>query len=311
MKPRKISRRKTFSFADHASVVVIAKNESLIGEALRSLPDWILRAADKWANQEFECARRKKIPWRQYLPLPDPWSFLLGVRGLPRNTENAFRAARSWLFGLRHLCHMAEGFASLKTDWYLELGKAITDGNKRREEYIRAKLANKFVLSKLIQQEVRSQRDQTVREEAAVWLRKRRAQITHRCRGERVKAEAFDPILRVPELEKTFPLEYHLVEAWLCFPNGPWPGLMFWSNKAMTKWLFYRMGRDPKNNANLGRDRVKKTRQCLGLVPVDEKSPIVWDASVLRSNSGNLKVTGSARDGKEAFSGECRRLLYV
>lgn len=75
----------------------------------------------------------------------------------------------------------------------------------------------------------------------------------------------------------------------------------------MTKWLFARMGKDQTSYESLGRERVKKARQRLGLIPVSDKSPIVWDVEIQRLINGGLKVIGYDRKRTLVFSGEFRR----
>jgi hypothetical protein len=297
-------RKKSFAFIDQAFVSALAQNESPLGMILSSLPDWMLRAADRWAQQDVDFRAKQKGPREGYLPLPDPWRYLLEVPSISASTKKTLRAAQSWLVGLRKLCHMAEGCGTLRTDWYEEAAKARAKGNKRRESYFLAKIAGRVGLFKRIQRDL--QAEGKLSEEAAVWCAKRQAQLKRRSVWQRAKAD-FEPMLRLEEIEKNFPFEYYLIESWLCFPSGPWPGLMFWSNEAMTKWLFARMEKPRTSYGNLGRDRVKKTRQRLGLLQVDAKSPVVWDVTIHRFANGGLTVKGHDRKGCLVFSGEFRR----
>ena len=203
--------KNSFAFVDRASVAALARNESPIGKILSSLPDWLLSAADKWAEQETDYQAKHNAPWQKYLPLPDPWQYLLDAPGVPPQTKKVCRAAQSWLAGLRKLGHMATGCGTLNTDWYEEVAKARAKGDKRREEYAFAKIADKLVLSQLLQQDLRTQKDPKVSEQAVLWLRKRQAQIRHRCTLQRAKPEGFKPMLRLREIEKSFLLEYYLV----------------------------------------------------------------------------------------------------
>ncbi len=298
--------KNSFAFKDHASVAALAANESPIGHFLRSLPGWMLRAADKWAQQETDSRAKHSGPWLDYLPLPDPWRYLLDAPAISQQGKGVCLAAQSWLLGLRKLCRMAEGYGTLRTDWYEEVAKARARGDKRRESLLLAKIAAKVGLSERIQRDLQAENNPLLSEQTAVWRRKRQAQLTHRPTWQRAKAD-FEPMLQLTQIEKSFPLEYYLVDSWLCFPAGPWPGLMFWSNRAMTKWLFARMGKDQTSYESLGRERVKKARQRLGLIPVSDKSPIVWDVEIQRLINGGLKVIGYDRKRTLVFSGEFRR----
>ena len=83
---------------------------------------------------------------------------------------------------------------------------------------------------------------------------------------------------------------------------------MFWSNTAMTKWLFARMGRDPSKHHDLGRAHVQKTRQRLGLIPVNGKRPVIEDIRITPSSNGaGLRVMGYGRNRTFVFEGEMQR----
>ena len=298
--------KNSYAFIDRASIATLAHNESPIGQILRSLPDWMLPAADKWAQQEADYVKKHPGPWQKYLTLPDPWQYLLDAPGVSAQTKKVCRAAQSWLVGLRKLCHMATGYGTLNTDWYMETAKARAEGDKGRENYAIEKIANKIGLSNLIQQDLRTQKNPQLSEEAAMWRRKRREQLGHYCKWQRAE---FEPMLRVLEIERSFPLEYFLVESWLCFPAGPCPGLMFWSNTAITKWWLAQRKQTSTGTrfANLERDRVQKTRQRLGLLPVNGKRPVIEDIKITASSIGGLKVTLRKRDGTVVFEGEKQR----
>ena len=306
----RIAGASTFALIDRASVTALARNPSPIGMLLRSVPDWMLHAADKWAGQDFDRQRQIEIPYREdYLPLPDPWQYLRDAPFIAAETKRVCRAAQSWLNGLRVLCRLATGFATLNTDWYQEVARAKAAGDNPRQESALAKLSEKFVLSQLIQQEVAAQDDPGVRDEAALLLKKRQAQIAHRPKAQRSKAEASRPILQAAEIERQFCLEYHLVSSWICFPSGPWPGLMFWGNKALTKWTLARLHRDPNRFPDReGRDYLKKVRQRLELIPVSEKSPVVWDVEISPIANAGLEIAGWGRNRELVFRGQVTRL---
>lgn len=282
--------QETFTLMDLVSVHALSQRLSPIGKILRSLPEWLLKEADRWA--ELDDAYRKRINEHRRYPVPDPWQHLLDAPAVSPNTKEVFRAAQSWLPGLKRLLHIATGYASLNTDWLEEALRAQASGDSRRRDRAWLKLVKKFARSKAIQQ------DPELPAEAIPWIKQSQAQIRHRPRDQRGKAEGFDPIVEIPEIKKRYPIEFTLVVCWLCFPKGNWPGLMFWSNKAITKFVFARKGQ-----GSLGCDYIKKIRQRLGLIPVSAKSPIVWDISIKRSRTGWLEITGQKRNGDAIFQG--------
>src|SRR5437867_1832016 len=100
-----------------SSVVELAGDKGLIGQTLRPYQE-LLRAADKWAEQNVYSAEKHKDLNR--LPLPDPWQFILDAPAVSTKSKEVFRAAQSQLGAVRHLIHIAEGIATLNTDWYQE-----------------------------------------------------------------------------------------------------------------------------------------------------------------------------------------------
>src|SRR6185312_5896608 len=54
-----------------ASLVELSCDTGLIGQILRRYPEWMLRAADKWAEQTYDHRKQHEEPNRP--PLPDPW----------------------------------------------------------------------------------------------------------------------------------------------------------------------------------------------------------------------------------------------
>lgn len=308
LQPQK-SKPRLFRFWDLASLVELAQGESHIATFLRRFPDWLLRAADRWAEQDYDQEKERKAPWQHRLvPMPDPWQYLLDAPGVTPLAKQVCRAAQSWLFGFSRLCRMAEGFATQNTDWFEKAARAKAAGDTREHHRIIMKLANKFVLSRATQDDVNAQRDPLLLLEMERLLKVRHAQIVHRPHTGRWKAQDFNPITDPTEIKAMYPFEYLLVQNWLCFPNCKLPGLMFWSNGAITKWWFAKARQDPKKSrGNFGRDRVKKMRQRLGLAPVSEKSPWVRDVTTEWLANGDLKITLLDRKGKQLFQGTFQR----
>ena len=235
--------------------------------------------------------------------MPDPWQYLLDAPAISADAKKVFRAAQSSIAGLYKLSHMAEGCGTLSTDWFEENRQARIQGDTRRQKFFAEKIAGKIGLSKRIEQEIAAKRDPILAEQLSGYRKTRQAQLAHRCRWQR-KSE-YEPLLKLLEIEKAYPLEYHLVESWPCFANGPLPGLMYWSNQAITKWTFTLLGTNRlKRYANLGRDTVKKTRQRLELVPVSDTSPIVWDVDCSLSTDGCIDIKGWNRKREIVFEGK-------
>jgi hypothetical protein len=210
--------------------------------------------------------------------------------------------------GLQKLCRLATGMANLNTDLLAKAEQAKASGDM--PGYLRAmqQIANKVSLSPAIQRDVLQHGSAMVIDEMEEHIKVLRAKLTHRARIDRYKAESFRPKFRLFEIEEAFPVEFFLVQCWLRFPNGPWPGLMFWSNKAIAKWFFATAGPDTKSFSNLGRDYIKKTRQRLGLIPVSDKSPWVWDLEVRRLVNRDFEVTCRNRKREIIFVGKKVRL---
>lgn len=100
------------------------------------------------------------------------------------------------------------------------------------------------------------------------------------------------------EFRKHNRLPVVLVEWWVRCGVNSVPGLMFWRNEALTKFLKIHLDQsilDPRG--------VKKIRQQLGLIPVGDKKHFVWDFSI-QCNNGDRKIEGYDRSGNRSFWGE-------
>ncbi len=302
------ARQHTFSFSDLSTVVEVARGESPIGAFLRQLPDsqWLLPAADRWAAQEADYQEKHNIPNR--LPLPDPWQYLLDAPVVSPGAKAVCRSAQSWIWGLRRLCRLATGVATLKTDWLEDAEKAKANGNLQQSYRAMTKIADKLSPSPVFQKDTQEHAAESRIVQQMQWyVQQRRAKIVHRPYAQRAKADSFNPKFRLTEIERDFPLEFLLVESWMCFPNGGWPGLMWWGNKAVTKWVLTRLHRNPNQFYNDGRGYIKKIRQRLGLLPVSDKSPWVWDVTVKSLTDGGFEITGWGRNGNQVFNGKRMR----
>jgi hypothetical protein len=291
--------KEPFQPDDMASVVALTKREGTgpVGHVLSLLPDWLLRAADKWAQQDADYQESHQDPNR--LPLPNPWQFLLEAPCVSKEIKEVCRAAQSQLHAFRHLCGMALERASLNTDWFQAALAAQARGDTAAFDSALAKVADSLVQFDFVQRSVRDQNDPELLQAMESWRTKRREQLIHRGRGSETKSPRPKPSWT--EIRDGFPVECCLVEGWVTLHPYEAPGLMFWSNRAITEWLFARLGRDPKRQKNLGRDYIKKIRQQLGLIPVSEKCPLVWNVTVKPLPQDQREIIGRQRDGKALF----------
>src|SRR5206468_959149 len=130
--------------------VELAADKGWIGGALRTLPDWMRREADRVAEQNAEYQQEHQDPDR--LPLPNPWPFFLSSPVVPQQIKKVCQAAESQLVALRHLGHMRMGIATLNTDWHGEAAKAKAAGDKGRYDHAVAKLASTLPLYAPVQE---------------------------------------------------------------------------------------------------------------------------------------------------------------
>jgi len=277
------------------SLVELARDKGTIGEILRRLPDWLLREADRRAEQNHEAKHKRQEAGR--LPLPDPWQFLLEIPAISEEAKKVFRASQSQLAAMRQVCGMATRRATLNCDWYVEAVKAQARGDKRSYEYAAAKLGNALAQYDPVLRALREygQNDPEFLASLEQWQSKRRAQLVHR--GEGKEWEQIKPWPKWSEIRSRFPIETMVMESWVRFGVDGAPGLMFWRNEPLTKLLLAFTQRDRTRFGNLGRDSIKKTRQRLHLVPVETKAHFIWDVSIDRRTDGTWEVKTFQRNG--------------
>jgi hypothetical protein len=279
-----------------SSLVHLASDEGLIGQVLGHYPEEILRAADKWADQDADYAERHEDPNR--LPFPDPWQFLIDAPAVSKRDRAVFRAAQSQLAALRHLIHIAEGIATLNTDWYQESIKARAKGNQAGYNHAVRKVADGHVIHARVQEDVRKQNNPEMLKQMELLWSKRRAQLVHRGKGAEVKQPKPWPTWDEFRIQNRLPVS--LVEWWVRGPNDA-PGLMFFRNEALTEFLKFYL-----DQQNLTVAAVKKARQKLSLIPVGEKKHFVWDYSIKPNGNYCWISVGYQRNGENAFWGELR-----
>jgi len=279
------------------SLVELARDKGTIGEILRRmrLPDWLLREADRRAEQNHAAKHKRQESGR--LPWPDPWQFLLEIPGISEEAKKVFRAAQSQLAAMRHVCGMATGRGTLNCDWYDVAVKALARGDKRAYDYAAAKLGNALAQYDPVLRAVREhgQNDPEFLASLEQWQKKRRAQLVHDCK--RKEWEQIKPLPKWSEIRGRFPIETMLVESWVRFGVDGAPGLMFWRNEPLTKLLLAFRQRNRNDFCERGREFIKKVRQRLHLVPVETKAHFIWEVSINRLSDGTWELKTLQRDG--------------
>jgi hypothetical protein len=285
-----------FAFADRFSVVALADLPGPIGDALRLLPPRLLREADTWA--ELNLRRQERQGDQNPYPFPDPWQHLLDASIVSPEIQGVFRAAQSHLVALRHLCGMAQGRASLSKEWDQVAREAKATGDTSAYLHAIGKVADALVNYDFFQTAVRAEGNPELTEQMEAHLHKRRAQLVRK--GKRAEADKPQPP-RAADIERIFKVPFYLVENWICFPGSDLPGLMFWRNEAITRWIAELFKRPEAPHS------IKKDRQRLGLVLVSEKNPWVWDVKVETWKDETWMITGCQRQGERIFKGRIQR----
>jgi hypothetical protein len=277
------------------SIVELAEDKGPIGQVLRTLPAWFLREADRCAEQDYK--ERHCDP--NCLPAPDPWQFFLDAPAVSEQSRAVFRAAQSQLVAWRRLLHMAQGFATGKTDWHQEALEARKKGDKKQENHASRKLADAMAQFAPVQADVRKHAKDhpELLPQMEHWLKKRRAQLVHR--GERTKAEHTREWPRWDEIHSQYPVESMLVKWWVRCGEGGVPGLMFFGNKALWQMLDELLS--PPRKATVTYRNVKAMRQKLKLIPANDQNSWVWAVDLKRSPSGEWLITGKQRGDEPAF----------
>jgi hypothetical protein len=289
------------------SVVELAQDKGWIGQALRRIPDELLREADRRAEQD-ACSQRRRNDLNR-LPFTDPWQSLLDITPDASSLlKKICRAAQSQILAFRQISHLAMGVATSNTDWQQECLAARAAGDKRRADHAARKTANalsRFSAAEDFRKEwVRG--NPARQESAAKYQEQRRAQLVHR--QQRSEAEIFKPLPRWRDTQKQFPVEMLLTVLWVrAGTDGP-PGLMFWGNESLSKFLLTMRQRRREDFCNLGRDFVKNFRQNLGLIPVGDFDCMISDVQISPCRNGGWLVKGMERNGNPVFQEHFRLL---
>jgi hypothetical protein len=265
------------------------------------------RAADNWAEWKRDSLKRDEVPDR--LALPDPWQFLLDAPAVPEQLRKVCRAAQSQLWAWRRIGHMRMGFATLNTDLHQKAMEAKAKGDQVGYTRAIAKFANRVVVYAPVQEDVRTHADDPkIVRQMEHSLKIRRAQLVHR--GEGQDAYQPRPWPSWNEFAGRNKLPVALVQLWVRFPERLFlrppsqdkrgllleqgtPGLMFFRNEALTEFLKFLLAQE-----NLTPQAVKKVRQRLRLIPVEDKRHLIWAISIKRRSNGDWDMKLGARNEK-------------
>ena len=286
------------------SLVELAQDKGWIGQALRRIPDELLREGDRRAEQDACLQRRRNDPNR--LPFSDPWQSLLDITpDASPLLKKICRAAQSQILAFRHISHLAIGVATPNTDWQQVNSAARAVGDNLSAAYAANKAANAlshYSLAGEIRKEwIHSNPALKERREADAgnWLKQRRAVLIHR--SKRSEADTLKPLPRWASVRADFSLETLITELWVRIDSEGTPGLMFWRNEALTKLVLTLRQMPQARFCNQGYDYIKNFRQKLGLIPVSDSYCLIWDVKIAPCAKGGWIVKGMERNGNLIF----------
>ena len=189
------------------------------------------------------------------------------------------------------------GIAKSRTDLYQKALKAKAHGDEHSYNHAIGKIANEYVFYELPLEDVKKQNDPKLLAQMESLLKKRRAQLVHRGEGNELRQPKQWQSMN--EFRKQNKVAAMLTEWWVrCrIKQRASCRLMFWGNKAITKFLSNITGQKLKP------ENIKKLRKGLGLIPVsrEAESPFVWDINTYSRNGTEWKIEGRQRNGKSAF----------
>jgi hypothetical protein len=193
----------------------------------------------------------------------------------------------------------------LNTDWQQECLAARAAGDKCRSDHAARKTANalsQFSVTEDFRKEW-ARGDPARQESAANYQKQRRAQLVHR--QQRSEAEIFKSLPRWRDIQKQFPLETLLADQWVRIRTDGPPGFMFWRKEPLTKFVLTLRHRQRTDFAELGRDSIKKLRQNLGLISVNDSACMIWDVEITGNGQARWHVKGMERNGNLVFEETC------
>lgn len=220
------------------SVCELAADPGLIGHALRRLPEWMRREADRW---------------------PDPWRFLLPVPDMPKGFRQLFSAAQSQRKALHRIAEITRRAGSIDTSWGRKMIVATEAGDWKTARHAQDKVFASFWRYDRAKRLLDSAKRISPAMEAEV---RKRAYDLHlkACRKlGRAKADTEDRPAVFEPVTMTEKIAWELVCGWLRNQNGA-PGYCFFSDDALLDVFRVRL-----KSPELPFETVRKTRRSLGL----------------------------------------------
>lgn len=220
------------------SVCEIAADAGLVGQALRRLPESLLREADKQT---------------------EPWKWLLSLPNMPKGFRQLFIAAQSQHEALHRIAEMARGGGSMENSWRKKLIEATKAGDIKTTLHAQEKVFASFwrydhaeLLLEAAKRESPAIETQ-VRNMADKFYEKARRKLG------RTKADVLAKPAVFARTTITQKIAWIFVLGWLRVSNGL-PGLCFFTDSALTDFIGTLL-----TISELPFDTVRKTRRLLGL----------------------------------------------
>lgn len=257
---------------------LLARDRGPIGQILRGFSEAIFPGNGKELLRE---AARCETDGE------DPWQFLLGIRGVAREDAQLFKAAQSQRRAWRQLLDRCHGWGDLRER--CEKLRNAPHGTPiqpcQRQLFSRMWRVERWAMldDPKLSDEMRAEFKRMGKEED----RKLVKRFGHKSLDQ-------PDSLRSIDHDK---LSYMLVRAWVRCGKGP--GLMFFSSRAMTHYIF------ELHSWSRWMDRVeqvKKARRRMGLVLADEDNPFITSVTFQHALS---IIKGEGRHGFE-FQGQIR-----
>jgi hypothetical protein len=225
------------------SVCELAAEQGLIGCILRRQPEWLLREADRW---------------------PDPWTFLLSVRDLPKDLRQVFKAALSQRNALNRLAEIARRAGSIDGSWGRKMVEATHAGSEPAMIHAQAKVFASYWRydPNLMLEDARKVSpalEAEVRKRSSDLYEKARRKLGRKKADQKNRPAVFEPQTATQKIAS------QLAWGWLRKPNRV-PGYCFFSDNALLNVcrFFLRM-------PGLQFETILDTRRALGLI----KAPIL------------------------------------
>ena len=258
-------------------VQTLDQDKGFIGQILRRLDSWILVEADRW---------------------DDPWKFLLGVRGVSKSDRDVFAAAQSQRIAAVRVVDLLASWGTVRGNPREAVIRAMAGGNKNKISKATAKFVR--AMWKTQSQDIRINLDKTEpssrgRADAERLLEVETKQLVRR-HGSAWRDATTSEITNNDVIYNK--LAVLLVRWWMRCGSGGSPGLMFFSNKALTE-LFSILLNDDKLEMN----RVEQTRYRLGLKPSSNKTPLITGV-IANDTEGKIIFQGRTWTFRDPVTGK-------